>query len=79
MTKVSRIFALVIAIAVQWVATDANAQCGSKNFDEYGVFLGVGFSALGITMAKSTPSTRFTSPSLRLDSISGTSSTAGLV
>ncbi|MBQ5576206.1 MAG: hypothetical protein IIT37_09180 [Bacteroidales bacterium] len=43
MTKVSRIFALVIAIAVQWVATDANAQCGSKNFDEYGVFLGVGY------------------------------------
>jgi len=43
MTKVSRIFALVIAIAVLWQPMEAQAQCGNKNFDEYGVFLGVGY------------------------------------
>ena len=43
MTKVSRIFALVIAIAVQWLPVDVQAQCGNKNYDEYGVFLGVGY------------------------------------
>ncbi|MCR5454595.1 MAG: DUF6089 family protein [Bacteroidales bacterium] len=43
MTKVSRIFALVIAVAVLWQPLKAQAQCGNKNFDEYGVFLGVGY------------------------------------
>lgn len=43
MTKVWRIFALVIAIAVAWLPERAAAQCGNKNFDEYGVFLGVGY------------------------------------
>ena len=43
MTKVSRIFALVIAIAVLWQPMRVSAQCGTKNFDEYGVFLGAGY------------------------------------
>jgi opacity protein-like surface antigen len=43
MTKVSRIFAVVIAIAAMWQPVRATAQCGNKNYDEYGVFLGAGY------------------------------------
>jgi len=42
-TKVSRIFALVIIIAAQMFAMRAQAQCGDRNYDEYGLFLGVGY------------------------------------
>ncbi|MBR4325663.1 MAG: hypothetical protein IKP73_09080 [Bacteroidales bacterium] len=44
MTKISRIFAFVIAIAVAYVPERAAAQqCGNSNYDEFGAFLGIGY------------------------------------